>query len=46
MSIAYDRMCCDYIAVVQNALGFYTAWCDMIMNCISSMTHSILLNDR
>lgn len=44
MSKAYDRMKWEYIYLVMNGSGFSSSWCDLIYNCISSSSYSILVN--
>lgn len=44
ISKAYDRMKWEYIYLVMNGSGFSSSWCDLIYNCISSSSYSILLN--
>lgn len=44
MSEAYNRMECDFIKEVLKALGFHLKFIDIIMECISSVSYSVLLN--
>ena len=44
MSKAYDRLEWDFISAVLERLGFHHLWIGLIMQCISSVTYSLLIN--
>ncbi|XP_048621848.1 uncharacterized protein LOC125591512 [Brassica napus] len=44
ISKAYDRLEWDFIAAVLERLGFHQHWIGLIMQCISSVTYSFLIN--
>jgi hypothetical protein len=44
MSKAYDRVDWHFLVAVMRRTGFDQKWCDLIMQCISSVHFSILLN--
>lgn len=43
MSKAYDRMNWNYLYAVQKTMGFSEAWCDLIHNCLSTVSYSMIL---
>lgn len=45
MSKAYDRMECDFLEETLKAMSFHTKFKDVILACISSIAHSVLLNE-
>lgn len=45
MSKAYDRLEWNFIEAVLLRLGFYTKWVGLIMQCITTVTYSYLIND-
>ena len=44
MSKAYDRLEWDFISTVLERLGFHHLWIGLIMQCISTVTYSFLIN--
>lgn len=44
MSKAYDRLEWDFIRLVLERLGFHRKWIAMIMQCVSTVTYSFLIN--
>lgn len=44
ISKAYDRLEWDFIQAVMERLGFHQRWIHWIMQCISTVTYSFLLN--
>lgn len=44
MSKAYDRLEWEFIQLVMQRLGFHPRWIHLIMQCISSVTYSFLIN--
>lgn len=44
MSKAYDRMEWSFVEKVMLRLGFWRRWVSLIMDCISSVSYSILFN--
>ncbi|XP_056862473.1 uncharacterized protein LOC130510143 [Raphanus sativus] len=44
MSKAYDRLEWNFISTVLERLGFHPIWIGLIMQCISSVTYSFLIN--
>lgn len=45
MSKAYDRVEWDFISLVLTRLGFHTKWTNLILQCITTVTYSFLIND-
>ena len=44
MSKAYDRLEWDFIELVLQRFGFHPVWINLIMQCVSSVTYSFLIN--
>ena len=44
MSKAYDKLEWVFLQRIMEKMGFHATWIDWIMECISSMTYSILVN--
>ena len=46
MEKAYDRLECDFIHNCFHELGFHRTWNKWIMECVSSISNSIIVNDE
>ena len=44
MSKAYDRLEWDFLKKIMEKMGFHSTWIGWIMECIQSVTYSILVN--
>lgn len=42
---AYDLLCWKFIKTTLGKFGFYCTWIERVMECISSSSSSILLNE-
>ena len=45
MSKAYDRMEWEFISQVLKRLGFHEKWTNLIMQCVTTVSYSYLIND-
>ncbi|XP_057250760.1 uncharacterized protein LOC130591453 [Beta vulgaris subsp. vulgaris] len=46
MSKAYDRIEWDFLDEVLKKFGFAVDWCNRVMDCVRSVTFSVLINGR
>jgi hypothetical protein len=46
MSKTYDRVEWQFLEGIMKKLGFAKAWISLIMNCVRSVTYSVLTNGR
>ncbi|XP_010474119.1 PREDICTED: uncharacterized protein LOC104753583 [Camelina sativa] len=46
MSKAYDRLEWDFIKVALDQMGFHQTWIKWIMQCVSTVSYSFLINDQ
>ena len=44
MSKAYDKVECDFLLHLMGKMGFHRRWIRPILECISSITYSVLVN--
>lgn len=44
MSKAYDRLKWDFLGAVMSQMGFYSQWIDLVMNCVTKISYSLLIN--
>ena len=45
MSKAYDRVEWNFLSQVMTRLGFHTKWINWIMQCVTTVSYSYLIND-
>lgn len=36
----------NFLCTIMGKMGFYSAWVDLIMQCITIVSYSVLVNDR
>ena len=46
MEKAYDRLEQDFIKAFLNIIRFHSKWIGGVMECISTVSYSIFINDR
>ena len=44
MSKTYDRVEWKFLDVMMQKLGFHSRWISYIMNCVSSVSYSLMIN--
>ena len=46
MEKAYDRLERDFIRAIISKLGFHSKWIGWVMECIFTVSYSLLINDN
>lgn len=44
LSGAYDRVELDFVQAMMNQMGFGARWLDLIMRCITTVSHVVKVN--
>ena len=43
---AYDKLELNFIWAILSKLGFHSKWIEWVMECISTVSYSLLINDN
>lgn len=46
ISNAYDKIEQGYLKIVKERLGFFSKWINLIMECITTVSYSIIMNNQ
>lgn len=46
MNKVYDRVQLAFLRAVMSRVGFYSQWIDFVMNCVTTVSYSILINGQ